>query len=213
MIENSASRSDVPRSATPGSAARRRIRRDTIIALIIGLAGFILYAATAAPSVATLFDDSLEFQVVLPTLGIAHPSGYPLYTLLGKLFTLLLPIYDPAGRANLLSALCAGAALSVLYLLAQKVAGNRAAAATATALFALSPAWWSQATIAEVYALQGLFVVIFLYLLLRWEEVRSQETGGQGTGVRGQGTWDRSQGTGVRQESATSNQLPASSFQ
>ena len=162
-----------------------RVRRDYVIALIIGLAGFALYAATAAPSVATLFDDSLEFQVVLPTLGIAHPSGYPLYTLLGKLFTLLLPFRDAAGRANLLSALCAGAALGVLYLLAQKVAGNRAAAATATALFALSPAWWSQATIAEVYALHGLFVVLFLYLLLRWEETRSQETGvrRQGSGV------------------------------
>ena len=88
----------------------------------------------------------------------------------------------------------------MLYLLAQKVAGNRAAAATATALFALSPAWWSQATIAEVYALHGLFVVLFLYLLLRWEEARSQETGvrGQGSGVRGQGVRDR---------------LPASSFQ
>ena len=175
--------------------------------MIIGLAGFALYAATAAPSVATLFDDSLEFQVVLPTLGIAHPSGYPLYTLLGKLFTLLIPFRDAAGRANLLSAVCAGAALGVLYLLAQKIAGNRAAAATATALFALSPAWWSQATIAEVYALHGLLVVLFLYLLLRWEEARSQESG-----HRGQGSAVRSQGSGVRdQESRSSFQLPNSS--
>ena len=210
-------------------AARLRVRRDYVIALIIGLAGFALYAATAAPSVATLFDDSLEFQVVLPTLGIAHPSGYPLYTLLGKLFTLLLPFRDPAGRANLLSALSAGAALGVLYLLAQKIAGNRAAAATATALFALSPAWWSQATIAEVYALHGLLVVLFLYLLLRWEEARVQETGvrrqgsgdrGQGTGtVRGQGSGDRGQGSGIRGQESVSTpaertvQLPASSFQ
>ena len=149
-----------------------------------------------------MFDDSLEFQVVLPTLGIAHPSGYPLYTLLGKLFTLLIPFRDAAGRANLLSALCAGAALGVLYLLAQKIAGNRAAAATATALFALSPAWWSQATIAEVYALHGLLVVLFLYLLLRWEEARVQESG---AGVRGQGTGIRDQGSG--------GQLPASGFQ
>jgi uncharacterized membrane protein len=180
MTESSPSRSDVTHSTAGRNGARRRVRRDYVIALIIGLAGFLLYAATAAPSVATLFDDSLEFQVVLPTLGIAHPSGYPLYTLLGKLFTLLIPFRDAAGRANLLSALCAGAALGVLYLLAQKVAGNRAAAATATALFALSPAWWSQATIAEVYALHGLLVVLFLYLLLRWEEARSQGTGDRG---------------------------------
>ena len=206
MTESSASRSDVTHSTAGRNGARRRVRRDYVIALIIGLAGFAFYAATAAPSVATLFDDSLEFQVVLPTLGIAHPSGYPLYTLLGKLFTLLLPFRDPAGRVNLLSALCAGAALAVLYLLAQKVAGNRAAAATATTLFALSPAWWSQATIAEVYALHGLFVVLFLYLLLRWEEARSQESGVRGQGIRDQGSGIRSPALGF-QASASSFQL------
>jgi Protein O-mannosyl-transferase TMEM260-like len=200
MTESSAAPSDISRSPSGRNGARRRVRRDYVIALIIGLAGFVLYAATAAPSVATLFDDSLEFQVVLPTLGIAHPSGYPLYTLLGKLFTLLLPFRDPAGRANLLSAFCAGVALGVLYLLAQKVAGNRAAAVTATALFALSPAWWSQATIAEVYALHGLLVVLFLYMLLRWEEVRSQ-----GSGIRGQGPGGR------RQPPASGFQQPVSS--
>jgi hypothetical protein len=200
MTEGSVSRPDVAHSTSQGNGARFRVRRDYLIALIIGLAGFVFYAATAAPSVATLFDDSLEFQVVLPTLGIAHPSGYPLYTLLGKLFTLLIPFRDAAGRANLMSALCAGAALGVLYLLAQKVAGNRAAAATATALFALSSAWWSQATVAEVYALHGLLVVLFLYLLLRWEEARVQASG-----VRGQGSDVRDQGSGVR------GQLPASS--
>ena len=199
MTEGSVSRPDIIRSTSRRKVARSRVRRDGVFALIIGLAGFVFYAATAAPSVATLFDDSLEFQVVLPTLGIAHPSGYPLYTLLGKLFTLLIPFRDAAGRANLLSALCAGAALGVLYLLAQKIAGNRAAAATATALFALSPAWWSQATIAEVYALHGLLVVLFLYLLLRWEEARSQESGGQGSGDRGQGSGH---------DSASSFQLP-----
>jgi 4-amino-4-deoxy-L-arabinose transferase-like glycosyltransferase len=195
MIENSASHSGLPRSTSPGPVAGLAGWRNGVIALVIGAASFVLYAATAAPSVATLFDDSLEFQVVLPTLGIAHPSGYPLYTLLGKLFTLLLPFRDPAGRANLLSALCAGVAVGLLYLLAQKIAGNRAAAATATVLFALSPAWWSQATIAEVYALHGLFVALFLYLLLRWEELRSQETGSrrQGTGNRGQESGVRSQ--------------------
>jgi 4-amino-4-deoxy-L-arabinose transferase-like glycosyltransferase len=195
MTEGSVSRPDVTHSASQGNSARFRVRRDYVMALLIAAAGFVFYATTAAPSVATLFDDSLEFQVVLPMLGIAHPSGYPLYTLLGKLFTLLIPFRDAAGRANLLSAVCAGAALGVLYLLAQKIAGNRAAAATATALFALSPAWWSQATIAEVYALHGLLVVLFLYLLLCWEEARSQEAGGRG------------QGSGVR------GQLPASSFQ
>ena len=39
-------------------------------------------------------------------------------------------------------------------------------------IFALSPTWWSQATIAEVYALHGLLVGVFIYSLLRWEEAQ-----------------------------------------
>ncbi len=147
---------------------------DTLVLSVVGL---LLYGATAAPSVATIFDDSLEFHVVLPTLGIAHPSGYPLYTLLGWLFTHLLPFRDPAGRANLLSALAAALAIGILYLVARRLSGSRPAAAIAAVVFAISPAWWSQATIAEVYALHGLLMILFIYLLLRWEEARGEWTG------------------------------------
>ncbi len=159
------------------------MQRPIRVSAILAATAFCLYATTAAPSVATLFDDSLEFQVVVPTLGIAHPSGYPLYTLLGKLATVLIPFRDPAGRLNLFSALCAASAVGLLYLTAVRLAGSRAAALTVTVAFAISPAWWSQATIAEVYALHGLLFVSAIYCLLRWEEVRSQ-----GSAVRGQGS-------------------------
>ena len=81
----------------------------------LGIAALALYVATAAPTVVTVFDDSLEFQVVLPTLGIAHPTGYPLYTLLGWLSTRLLPFGDAAYRANLFSALTASLTVVLLY--------------------------------------------------------------------------------------------------
>ncbi len=159
----------------PRTAATGRfwtvLRRHGDVAAIF-LASLVLYAATAAPSVATIFDDSLEFHVVIPTLGIAHPSGYPLYTLLGKLATLVIPGRDPAGRLNLFSALTAALAVGVMAATAKRLAGNRLAAATAVIAFALSPAWWSQATLAEVYALHGLLMALFIYLLLRWEEER-----------------------------------------
>src|SRR5512144_2894353 len=141
-------------------ASNRRIRPlaaqrwiDPALAAALGVGSLLLYGMTAAPSVAGLFDDTLEFQVVLPTLGIAHPSGYPLYTLLGKLATVLLPLRDPAGRANLFSA--AAAAVGVFYSLALRLVHHRGAAAVATVALAISPTWWSQATIAEVYALHG----------------------------------------------------------
>lgn len=153
-----------------GRFGPRPATRDTFVALAFFLGSLALYIATSAPSVATIFDDSLEFQVVLPTLGIAHPSGYPLYTLVGKAATCLVPVRDPAGRANLLSALAAALAVGLLFPLARRFGGSRLGAAVATAIFAISPVWWSQATLAEVYALHGLLMILFLYLLLRWEE-------------------------------------------
>ena len=82
------------------------------IAATLGIGSLALYLRTLAPSVATIFDDSLEFQLVGPTLGIAHPTGYPLYTLLAWLFS-RLPVGDAAYRVNLLSAVAAAAAVGM----------------------------------------------------------------------------------------------------
>ena len=62
---------------------------DALSVLVLGLGAFLLYLRTLAPSVTGVYEDTLEFQVVCSELSIAHPTGYPLYTLLGKLFTFL----------------------------------------------------------------------------------------------------------------------------
>ncbi len=137
---------------------------DRAIAWLLAGSFFALYVATAAPSVATVFDDSLEFQLVLPTLGIAHPTGYPLYTLLGWLFTRLMPLGDAAWRANVFSAAAAAASIGLLFQLARVAVGARLPAVLAALLLGLAPLWWSQATLAEVYALHGLFVVLLWWV-------------------------------------------------
>jgi hypothetical protein len=139
---------------------------------LIGIAAFALYAYTAAPGIVTFFDDSLEFQTVAPTFGIAHPTGYPLYTILGGIWTRLLPVGTWAGRLNLFSALCASVAIAlVAYITARLTrkddgAGgglpNSWAGLAAAITYGISPVWWSQATIAEVYAFHGLFVAAIL---------------------------------------------------
>lgn len=144
----------------------RRFTTDHLLAAALGLAALMLYVVTLAPSVATVFDDSLEFQVVLPSLGIAHPTGYPLYTLLGWLWSHLLPVGDLAHRVNLLSAVAAALTVSLLYLAARRLNSGRLPAAVAASIFAVGPVWWSQATVAEVYALHGLFVALILLLTL-----------------------------------------------
>ncbi len=147
-------------------------RRDAFLAAFFGLASLVLYAATAAPSVWNMFDDNLEWQVVIPTLGISHPTGYPLFILLGKLFVTIVPWRDPAGRANLFSAAAAAAAVAVFYLLAHEFSGDRPAAGVATVAFALAPTWWTLSTQADVHPAHVLVVALFLYLLLRWETRR-----------------------------------------
>jgi hypothetical protein len=132
---------------------------------LVGLAAFLLYGLTAGPGIVALFDDSLEFQLVAPTFAIAHPTGYPLYTLLGGLWSrVIFPFGNWAWRMNLFSALAGGATVGLLYLLAKRLSGGQWWTGLAAALaFGLGPVWWSQTTVAEVYALHNLFVVALLY--------------------------------------------------
>lgn len=153
---------------------RQALHRN-LLPVLIALAFFLLYAITAAPSIVELFDDSLEFQLVLPTLQIAHPTGYPLYTLVGALWCrILLPFGNWAWRINLLSALAGGIAVGLTAALAQRLAapagGKRArwaAGIAAAVAFGLGPVWWSQTTVAEVYALHNLLLAAALLAAVR----------------------------------------------
>jgi 4-amino-4-deoxy-L-arabinose transferase-like glycosyltransferase len=124
---------------------------------------------TSAPTVATVFDDSLEFQVVLPTAGIAHPSGYPLYTLGGFVASKLIPFRDPAGRVNLISALAAAATVAVFYLVARRLAGSRTAAIISSIALAVSPVWFAGDHRGGVCAARPASSRVLLFLL-KWEE-------------------------------------------
>jgi len=146
----------------------RRLRSgilDAAMMALVGACALSVYVLTLAPSVATIFDDSLEFQVVCYTLGIAHPTGYPLYTMLGRAFT-LLPWGDPAFRVNLMSAVFGALTVAFVYGLCRQLWCHRVAAAIGALAFAVSPVFWSQATIAEVYTLHAAFVAGILWLAL-----------------------------------------------
>jgi len=117
--------------------------------------------------------DTFEFQVIGPQLGIAHPSGYPLYTLICKLFS-WLPFGSVAWRINLSSAVFAALAVGCLYLALvsdlDDGAAERArpAAFLAAMVLAFSPTLWSRSIEAEVYALNGCLVALALLLAVRW---------------------------------------------
>ena len=151
-----------------GNIMPRREKIDVAIGLALATGAFAIYLSTLAPTVATIFDDSLEFQVVLPSLGIAHPTGYPLYTIIGWIFTHIVPVGDMAYRVNLFSALGAAVATGFLYLATLELTNCRTASLGAATALAVSPVFWSQATIAEVYSWQMALTAAWLWSAFRW---------------------------------------------
>src|SRR3989338_10758977 len=75
---------------------------DKLLAVIVFCVSFTVYLMTLAPTI--YIEDAAEFSAAVPILGVTHPSGFPLYMLLGKLFTILVPFGDMAFRVNLFSA-------------------------------------------------------------------------------------------------------------
>jgi hypothetical protein len=141
-------------------------RRDTT-PVLLAVCCLGLYVRTLLPSIGEA--DTFEFQVIVPRLGVAHPTGYPLYVLSAKLFS-LLAIGDLPWRVNLFSAACATGAVVCQYALIRRITGSRPISALASAGLAFSRVFWSQAIIAEVYALNSFMVAVILWILL---EVRT----------------------------------------
>lgn len=135
--------------------------------LAASLPAFLLYLSTLAPTVTA--EDSGELITAAYTLGVAHPPGYPLWSILGKLFT-LIPIGTIAWRVNLLSAALGALAVGVLALIAFRFTRSFWASLTAALLFAASRDFWSQAVIAEVYTLNVLIFLLLVLFALRFED-------------------------------------------
>ncbi|PYJ91571.1 MAG: hypothetical protein DME71_01605 [Verrucomicrobia bacterium] len=157
------------------------------------LIALLLYSWTLAPTVT--LTDSGELIVVAHGLGVAHPPGFPLWVILAHLAS-LVPLGNVAVRINFSSALFAALASAILTLVVaelmittpylptwkkrsaqqkKKAEDSRigqllicAPALGAGLLMAFSRTLWSYATIAEVYTLNTLLILVVLFLMLRW---------------------------------------------
>lgn len=142
--------------------------------------GFLapVYLATMGRTVGAA--DTFEFQVVVPQLGIVHPTGYPLYLLLAKPFT-WLPFNNVAWRVNLATLVFALVAVCLLYTLIRRWTSKIVPAILAAVIFGLTPTFWSQSIEAEVYSLHALIVAAALLLM--------REVGGWRLGAGHQSTY------------------------
>ncbi|XP_026211703.1 transmembrane protein 260 isoform X1 [Anabas testudineus] len=108
--------------------------------------------------------DSGELITTACELGVAHPPGYPLFTLLAHLAMYLLPSLSPAHSVNLMSSLLGAAACGTLCITVCRLAGPGPGAVLAGGLFAVSRLSWQWSMVAEVFTLNNLFVGL-LFLL------------------------------------------------
>ncbi len=90
--------------------------------LLTGLLVFIIYLFTLAPSVTQI--DSGELATVQAILGIAHPTGYPLFTITGHLFSLIPLPFSTIYQLNLLAALYCSAGVAVFVYTAKLLLDN-----------------------------------------------------------------------------------------
>lgn len=155
------------------------ITKNLFWVILIFIITFSVYLLTLSPTIG--LEDSAEFITAAATLGIAHPSGYPLYILLGHIFS-VLPFGELAWRINLMSAFFASLTAVVLYLVIIiffSVVGSRKNFITqqlialfATLLFAFSRDFWSQAVVAEVYTLHTFLLALLIYIFVSWWQTK-----------------------------------------
>jgi hypothetical protein len=156
--------------------------------ILAAAATLVLVIPTLAPGV--LDWDTAEFQTVGPVLGVAHPTGYPAYVILGWLASIVLPFGDPAYRMNLLQAFTAAGAVAVTAAIVQHLSGMRWVALASGLLFltmplaareavqmpvssfATGPTLWTISTHADPHLLHLALVGLIFLLLLAWDRRR-----------------------------------------
>lgn len=128
---------------------------------------FLLYLLTIAPTIYNL--DSAELSTAAPTGGIVRATGYPLYLLLGRIWS-WLPVGDVGYRLNLLSAVSGALTIWLLWHILARLKVNIWARAGALGLLATAPYFWALSLIAEVYTLHTVLMSAVILLMLRWYE-------------------------------------------
>lgn len=138
--------------------------QQSVLDLLLGLVFFALYFFTLVPSV--LPADNGEFQLVAWKLGVAHPPGYPLYTMVGWLFSRFFE--SPAFALNLLSAILAAITLVIVSRTVRTLTGSIIAGILAASLLGVSTTFWAQATTANIRMPAAFFTALCVSLLVAW---------------------------------------------
>lgn len=147
--------------------------RSLLIALFISLIALAIYGATLAQDV--LPADSGEFQLVAAELGIAHPPGFTLYSLLAGLFARMTFLGSAATMVNFLSAITSAMTLGIIFLTVHELSGSILGGVVAAAALGTATTFWAQATTANIRSLTALFAALAFYAFIRYRNQNFRE--------------------------------------
>ncbi|MFN2130574.1 MAG: DUF2723 domain-containing protein [Anaerolineae bacterium] len=147
------------------------VDRDRWVWILLGAGVLAVYLLTMNPGVQG--GDPGELQFVPYILGLPHPTGTPLYILLGKLWTLLPLGPGAAWRMTLLAAVSATCAVILVYQAVYATYRHPVPALAAGLSLGIGLTFWEQALLADKYAFNALMVALVLYLALRWGQTRT----------------------------------------
>jgi hypothetical protein len=146
------------RNPMTGNRARTR---DLRLAAGAATAALVVYGLLLEIDVGAW--DTAEMQTTPRILGIAHRPTYPLFTLLGAVWS-RIPFGDAVVRMNLMSAVLFAAATGLIALIGRRLGVRAPIAALGSLVFAFSTASIASATQIEV---QSLHLVLLTALLLQ----------------------------------------------
>ncbi len=152
-------------------------RPPYLLAALVALGALLLYVGTLAPT--TQFWDTSEYIAAAYVLGIPHPPGNPLFTLIAHTWGLLPLAAGYAMRINLLAATTSAIAAGCWFLIGERwlrpivpaVWPRRLAALAGALLSATAFTVWNQSVVNEkVYTLSLLSIALVLWLIVRWDD-------------------------------------------
>jgi len=148
-----------------------------LIAGLVALGALLLYVTTLAPT--TQFWDTSEYIAAAYALGIPHPPGNPLFTIVAHTWGLIPWVPGYAERINLLAAVTSAIAAGCWFLIGERWMRGwvparlpRRLAAVAGALVAATAfTVWNQSVVNEkVYTVSLLSIALVLWLIVRWDD-------------------------------------------
>ncbi len=147
--------------------AARAVPAEAWFVGLIVLVSSLVYALTLCPTV--YMGDSGELSATAITAGIAHSPGYPLFVILGFIFSKLIPGAGSALDINLFSAFFGCATLLLFYGMMRYADCPRITACATALTFGFINPVWSQAVVARVYTLNNALMVGALWCLFAYE--------------------------------------------